>query len=109
MNSADSTLDTTISALQGGLTSIDATTAVSVIDTWQQTLSGAGLTDIADDLGQLKTALTSSNLDGAQIGEILSRLGSKTSAAAGTAPAEYESRLQQLGQLLSQSGTSLNP
>lgn len=94
-------LDDTIGALQGGLTSLSPTAAVSNIDGWQQKLSGLGLTDIANDLGELKGLLTSGNLDGKAIGAVLSRLGSKTSASAAGAPAADMPKLQQLGSMLS--------
>ncbi len=103
----DETLDATISALQGGLTSIDSNTAVSVISNWSKTLSGAGLTDISSDLDALKGELTSGSLSGARIGPILSRLGSKTTSAAASAPANYQSKLEKLGKVLSQAGGQL--
>lgn len=103
----EQTLDATISALQGGLTSINPASAVGVIDTWRQTLSGAGLTDIVSDLDDLKSALTGGVPNGSRIGSILSSLGSKTTAASGSAPANYQSKLDQLGQLLTKAGSSL--
>ncbi|MBC8160032.1 MAG: hypothetical protein H7Z42_02345 [Roseiflexaceae bacterium] len=102
-----SDLDDTIGALQGGLTSISPTAAVSNIDGWQQKLSGLGLTDVASDLGELKGLLTSGNLDGKKIGAVLTRLGEKTSASASQAPAADMPKLQQLGSMLSGAGKTL--
>lgn len=95
-------LDSTIAALQGGLTSVPPEAAVSVIESWQQQLQG---TEIAETLGQLKLALTGGG--GGTVASILSDLGSQTAAAAGSASGEPASKLQQLGQLLSQAGDSI--
>ena len=95
-------LDTTISALQKGLTSIPASQAIAVIDSWQKQLEG---TDLGEDLDQLKSALTSG--DGASLADILTDLGEDTSEAASTASGDAAAKLKQLGQLLSQAGQSL--
>lgn len=102
-----SELDGTISALQGGLTSLSPAAAVSNIEGWQQKLSGLGATDIANDLGELKALLTSGNLDGKAIGAVLTKLGSKTTASASGAPAADMGKLQQLGSMLSGVGQTL--
>lgn len=106
--SSGSDLDATLGALQGGLTAVSPAAAVSNIEGWQQKLSGLGLTDVASDLGELKSLLTSGNLDGKQIGAVLTRLGEKTSASASGAPAAETSKLQQLGSVLSAAGKSLS-
>ena len=49
-------IDTTIAALQKGLTAIPTDQAVSVIDSWQQQLQGNPL---AEQLGELKAAQSS--------------------------------------------------
>lgn len=95
-------IDSTIAALQGGLTSVPPEAAVSVIESWQQQLQG---TEIAETLGQLKLALTSGG--GGNVASILADLGSQTTAAAGSANGEPASKLQKLGQLLSQAGDSI--
>ncbi|MGV0024948.1 hypothetical protein [Phormidesmis priestleyi] len=104
---ADSTqtvdLDSTIAALQGGLTSLPPEAAVGAIESWQQQLQG---TEIAETLGQLKQALTAGG--GSSIGSLLADLGSQTSAAAGSASGDAASKLQQLGQLLAQAGSSIS-
>jgi hypothetical protein len=95
-------LDTTIAALQKGLTSIPAEQAIAVIDSWQKQLEG---TDLAQDLGELKSALTSG--DSASIAEILTDLGEDTSEAASGASDDIAAKVEQLGQLLSEAGESL--
>ncbi|MBC8123387.1 MAG: hypothetical protein H7Y22_16305 [Gemmatimonadaceae bacterium] len=101
--SISSDLDQTIAALQGGLTSIPPETAVAVIESWQQKLQG---TDLADDLGQLKAALSGGSAS-ASVSSLLSDLGEDTTETASSASGDVASKLQQLGQLLSQAGTSL--
>ena len=82
-------LDSTIAALQSGITSLPPEAAISTIESWQSQLQG---TEIAGS---------------SSIGEVLSDLGAQTSSAAGTATGDAMSKLQQLGQLLSQAGSSL--
>jgi hypothetical protein len=99
-----SELDATISALQQGLTAIPADQAVAVISSWQQKLQG---TDLAEDLGELKTALSNGGT-GASIGQILTDLGEDTTETASGASGEIAQKLQQLGSLLKQAGGSLS-
>lgn len=106
---ADSTqtvdLDSTIAALQGGITSLPPEAAVGAIESWQSQLQG---TEIAETLGQLKMALEGSGTGSYSIGGLLSDLGSQTTTSAGTVTGDAMSKLQQLGQLLSQAGSSLS-
>ncbi len=95
-------LDTTISALQQNLTTIPADQAMTIIDSWQQQLQG---TDIAEDLGKLKQAITSGNTS--EIAKILTDLGQDTTATASNVPSEAQSKIQQLGSLLEQKGSAL--
>ncbi|MCY7276080.1 MAG: hypothetical protein LH702_20655 [Phormidesmis sp. CAN_BIN44] len=97
-------LDSTIAALQGGITSLPPEAAVSAIESWQSQLQG---TEIAETLGELKMALEGSGTGSSSLGEILSDLGSQTTTSAGTATGGAMSKLQQLGQLLSKAGSSL--
>ncbi|WP_164929043.1 hypothetical protein [Gloeobacter violaceus] len=106
---ADSTqiaenLDKTIAALQQGLTAIPPEQAVVVIDTWQQQLQG---TDLAEDLGQLKAALTSGDVTGESLKAVLTDLGEDTGEVAADAGGEVATKLQQLSKLLTQAGGSL--
>lgn len=102
-----SELDQTISALKGGLTSVPPETAVSTIDSFEQQVRGLGATEIADGLTNLKQLLTSGG-SGSAISQALSQLGSQTTSAASSADASLTSKLQELGQLLSQAGSSLS-
>ncbi len=102
-----SELDQTISALQGGLTSVPPATAVSVIDSFEKQVSSLGATQIATDLSQLKELLTSGSATGPAIGKVLSQLGEQTTSAASGADATVSSKLRQLGQLLADAGKSL--
>ncbi|WP_017651785.1 hypothetical protein [Fortiea contorta] len=97
-------LDTTISALQKGLTSIPVEQAIAVINSWQQQLQG---TDLAEDLDELKLALSNSSSDQAAIADILTDLGEDTSEAATNANPDIASKVRQLARLLSQAGQSL--
>lgn len=95
-------VDTTIAALQQGLTSVPLEDAIAVIESWQQQLQG---TDLAEDLGDLKQALQSGDVS--SISEILSDLGEDTSEAAADASGDVAVKVEQLGELLSQAGQSL--
>lgn len=103
-------LDTTVSALQSGVTNIPPEAAVTNIDGWAQRLQAANdpsLTSIADNLQQLSGMLSSGNLDGQAIGQLLTQLGSQTTSAAAQADSSSQSQLQDLGRLLSQAGGQL--
>lgn len=97
-------LDSTISALQGGLTALPAEAAVSNIESWQQQLQG---TEAAKTLEQLKTALTSGSASGQSIGQLLTQLGTQTSSSASDASGDAATKLKQLGEMLTQAGSSL--
>lgn len=95
-------VDTTISALQQGLTSIPVEQAIAVIESWQQQLQG---TDLSEDLGALKAALSEGDV--AAISEILIDLGEDTSESAADATGDIAVKVEQLGELLTQAGESL--
>jgi hypothetical protein len=96
-------LDSTIAALQGELVALPPETALGAIDHWQQQLQG---TEFANLLGDLKSALTSAN--NASIAQILTTLGSQTTASAGSVNGTVAEKLLVLGQLLTQAGISLS-
>lgn len=105
----DAPLDQTISALDGGITSLSPSAATSNIDGWIETLSGnESLAGIASGLRDLKTALTSTPLDGARIGGLLTELGAQTRSAAATADPESSAKVARLGGLLENAGTALS-
>ncbi|MBD2103279.1 hypothetical protein [Leptolyngbya sp. FACHB-261] len=109
--SSTANIDATISALQGGLTSVPPSTAVTVIENFEQQLQGLddpGATRIASSLTELKQLLTGGNASGPAIGQVLSQLGTQTSSAASKADSGLASKLTQLGELLSQAGSSLS-
>ncbi len=97
-------LDSTIAALKSGITSLPAEAAIGAIESWQSQLQG---TEIAETLGQLKMALEGGGTGSSSISGLLSDLGSQTTTAAGTVTGDETSKLQQLGQLLAQAGSSL--
>jgi hypothetical protein len=102
---AQADIDTTIAALQKGLTAIPTDQAIAVIDSWQQQLQG---NDIAEDLGELKAALTSGTTSkGMSLAEILADIGQDTSEAAESADPSTVAKVKQLGALLSQAASSL--
>lgn len=98
-------LDSTISALKGGLTSLPAEAAVANIESWQQQLQGAA-PELASTLGELKSALTSGN--GQSIAQALKKLGTQTSDAGTSTGGDAGSQIQQLGQMLTQAASSLS-
>lgn len=91
------TLDQTIALLQSGLVSIDPEAAIANIEAWQKQLVG---TEMSETLGELKLAIDGGIRSG-EIGSILSHLGKQAAAAAGTQEGNSASKLQQLGELLS--------
>ena len=103
-------IDSTIEALDGDLTAIKPESALDVISTWRRSLSHSSkpeLKEIADNLGELKDALSAGTLDGKQIGGILKTLGKQTSAAAKDADEGYSEGLTRLGKTLSKVGGAL--
>ena len=107
-NSGD--LDSLIEALRGGVTSITPEAAVSVIDSWQQTLSSATNPEaqsVVQDLGSLRDALTGGSLSSGSIGSLLTSLANGTESLAGNNPSDSDSRLSELASLLRTEGATL--
>ncbi len=104
-------LDSTIEALQGDVTQMDGRTARSV-EGWITLLDDSGNNDlkpIADGLRSLQTELGKEKLNGGAIGRILSKLGEQTSSAASAAEdKDVNSKLKNIGSLLSKAGKSLS-
>lgn len=98
-------LDSTISALQSGLTSLPAEAAVANIESWQQQLQGAA-PEIASTLGELKSALTSGNAQ--SIAQTLTKLGTQTSDAGASTGGAAGDQVKKLGQMLSEAASSLS-
>lgn len=104
MASEQANIDTTISALQGGITEIPIEQAITVLESWQQQLQGLA---IADDLGELKDALRKQKSADA-IANLLIALGEDTAGElAIETSSEVETKVRQLATLLSQAGTAL--
>jgi hypothetical protein len=105
-----SELGITVSALQSGVTNIPPEAAVTNIDGWVQRLQASNdpaLEQIADNLTQLRTMLSSGHLDGVAIGQVLTQLGAQTTDAAANADTSVQGQLQELGRLLTQAGGQL--
>lgn len=100
-------LDSTISALQSGLTLLPVEAALTNIESWQQQIQGAA-PEIASTLGELKSLLSSGNANGQSIAEVLKKLGVQTSDAGTSAGGDAGSKVQQLGQMLNQAASSLS-
>lgn len=97
-------IDTTIAALQGGITEIPIEQAIAVLESWQHQLQGLA---IADDLGELKDALRKQKSADA-IANLLIALGEDTAGElAIETSSEVETKVRQLATLLSQAGTAL--
>ncbi len=92
-------LQQTLTALQGGLGSVDAATAASNVGGWHQTLNGVpGAETLVSHLADLQQALTSGDLQGAAA--LLPGLGSETEKLAASAPEADKAGLQQLAAAL---------
>ena len=97
---------TVVQAVQnaGGLTKLDPSTAVAVIDGYVAKLSGMDGTDgITSKLRELKGELTQSSIDGSKVGALLKDLGMNT-----TNVGQGNAALMQLGQALTQAGNNLS-
>ena len=93
----------TVSALRNGLTSLPLGSAMDNTETWQQQFlqSGQpGLQDLAREIGNLQSLLTSGVLSPTAIGNSLGMLGDQTSQASQQAPADLKKPLQELADLL---------
>lgn len=107
---ANDLLNATVHSLKNGLTGIPVSAAIDNTETWQQQLLQSGepaLQDIGREIGNLQSLLSSGSLDGGAIGRSLSMLGAQTNQAAATAPADLQSGLRDLGDLLLQAGGKL--
>ena len=100
----------TVSALKNGLTSLPMGSAMDNTETWQQQFlqSGeSGLQDIAREIGNLQSLLTSGALSARAIGNSLTILGNQTSQACATAAPELKKPLLELADLLRRHGGDL--
>ena len=96
--------ETTINALKEGAKSLTVEKAVSNIEGWEDYLAKhehAGVRAVSADLGKLKKLLQSESLDGAKIKELLHKLGKDTVAVAGDEESAVNTKIHELGKLLS--------
>lgn len=101
-------LDTTISALDGDLTSVSPGTAAAAIDGWIGRLHAAGMPELVATLTDLKAALTGGIPDGTTIGPLLTRLGTQTSDVSDNADPDTAEKLQRLASLLTTAGGAMH-
>ena len=97
-------LEATIEVLEGGVTAFSPSLALNNISSWITTLEEAGdpaLADIADTLEELREQLREEEIDGNEVGEILSTLSEQTSEAAAVAGVGVADQLSRLSDLLS--------
>ena len=103
-------LKATVSGLQNGLTSLPLGSAMDNTETWQQQFlqSGLpGLQDIAREIGNLQSLLTSGALSAQAIGNSLTMLGDQTSQVSRQAGEDLKKPLQELADLLRRHGGDL--
>ncbi|GAB3298860.1 hypothetical protein ACFQT0_25165 [Hymenobacter humi] len=103
-------LNATVSALKNGLTSLPLGSAMDNTETWQQIFlqSGEpGLQDIAREIGNLQSLLTSGALSATAIGNSLSMLGDQTSQVSTQAPDHIKKQLIELADSLRRHGSDL--
>jgi len=103
-------LNATVAALKNGLTSLPLGSAMDNTETWQQQFLQSGqpdLQNIARELGNLQSMLTSGTLSPSAIGRSLHMLGDQTSQVSATAPDEVRKSLIELADLLRRHGTEL--
>lgn len=97
-------IDTTIAALEQGITAIPEETATALLESWQQQLQGMS---IADDLGKLKQALQKQKSADA-IANLLVDLGQDTADELPIETSEDVTvKIRQLASLLTQAGIAL--
>lgn len=103
-------LANTIHALQSGLTAVPLTQAMDNTEAWQQQFLQSGqpeLQNIAREIGNLQSILSSGTLDGPTIGRSLGMLGAQVTEVMHHAPDERKVGLSQLSTLLLRIGGEL--
>ena len=102
-------IDSLVETLEGDLTSTNTEAALGAIDVWYTLLHKSedeNLKEIANGLKELKQLLKRSKPKGADIGEVLVKLGEQTTEAAQAAGRGLKGPIKKLGQLLSKTGKS---
>ncbi len=97
-------IDTTIAALQQGITAIPVEQAIALLESWQQQLQGL---KIANDLGEMKDALRKQKSANA-LANLLIDLGEDTAGELAIETSdEVATKVRLLASLLTQAGTAL--
>lgn len=97
-------IDTTIAALEQGITAIPVEQALTLLESWQQHLKGLA---IADDLGELRKALQKQKSADA-IANLLLDLSADTAEELAIETSEdVAAKVRQLASLLTQAGNAL--
>lgn len=102
-------LDSVSTALRGDVTAVPAPVALRFINTFQLKLASSGdeqLSDIAVDLGALRTALSATPMDRGAVAGLLSRLGPKVTAASAKAGPQA-AQVRALGESLGRAAVQL--
>ncbi len=103
-------LHATLSGLQNGLTSLPLGSAMDNTETWQQQFLQSGqpeFQDIAREMGNLQSLLSSGSLSATAIGNSLTMLGDQTSQASHHAPDDLKADLLKLADTLRRHGHDL--
>ncbi|WP_151087632.1 hypothetical protein [Hymenobacter baengnokdamensis] len=103
-------LHATLSGLQNGLTSLPLGSAMDNTETWQQQFLQSGqpeLQDIAREMGNLQSLLTSGSLSATAIGNSLTMLGDQTSQVSHLANPDLKANLLKLADTLRRHGHEL--
>lgn len=97
-------INSTIAALEQGITAIPIDQAIAVLESWQQQLAGL---DIANDLQELKDALRKQKSADA-IANLLTDLGEDTASELTIETSdEVRVKIRQLAELLMEAGKAL--
>jgi len=103
-------LHATLSGLQNGLTSLPLGSAMDNTETWQQKFLQSGqpeFQDIARELGNLQSILSSGSLSAIAIGNSLIMLGDQTSEVSHLAQEDLKADLLKLADTLRRHGHDL--
>jgi glutamate mutase epsilon subunit len=107
----EQTLEATITYLEGLPTGTSTESAIENIDGWEKKLRSENKPEwnsIADELKNLKSFLTTGQLDGTSISQSLIRLGNLTTQSASGADDSIADDLKKLGKWLTRLGQSLS-
>ena len=104
-------IDSLVEEIEKDVTKIDTSVALSAIDEWYTLLHKSedeSIKEISNGLKELKQILKRSNAKGADIGELLTRIGEQTQESAKEAGRGLKGPIQRLGKMLSKAGKPLD-